>query len=196
MLHFVLLLKLPPLFPQEYAFVCVFMQWKEWVRSQTLATKAPSSRSTRVQAAFVKAMCGVLCAALQWMCDRDTLRERKGERLSDNLYWLGISFTNSPPAVAIANRRVAHKIYLKWVVCIYHICIFVSYKAINKPYIRLTAAANSLLGPFWCHGFTSAHSNKPWWKCAVRLNKGSKSAKIHCGECGVWAFVSIFEIYV
>lgn len=140
----------------------------------------------------------VECSVLHYNgCVTETHWEKgKGERLSDNLYWLGISFTNSPPAVAIANRRVAHKIYLKWVVCIYHICIFVSYKAINKPYIRLTAAANSLLGPFWCHGFTSAHSNKPWWKCAVRLNKGSKSAKIHCGECGVWAFVSIFEIYV
>lgn len=73
--HSILFPKHPPLcaFPQEYVCVCVYvsMQWKELVMSQTFATKAHSPRSTRVQPAFVKAMCGVLCAALQWLCDRE-----------------------------------------------------------------------------------------------------------------------------
>lgn len=69
-------------------FVCICPCNKSSVMSQTFATKAPSPRSTRVQAAFVKAMCGVLCAALQWIWERERDIESKEERErgSNNLY--------------------------------------------------------------------------------------------------------------
>lgn len=51
------------------------------MRSQTFGTKAPGPRSSRAQAAFVKAMCGALCAALQWIGEREGAREREVERL-------------------------------------------------------------------------------------------------------------------